>query len=353
MRKIIHIDMDAFYASVEQNDHPDLRGKPVAVGGRKEGGVVAAASYEARRFGVKSALSSRIAARLCPQLIFVKPRFDRYKEISNEIRAIFYEYTDLVEPLSLDEAYLDITHPKIGLKSATLIAIDIKKKIKERTGLIASAGISFNKFLAKIASDMDKPNGLYVVLPENAEVFIEKLPIKKIHGIGKVTAEKMKHAGIFTGKDLKAKTLDDLCLRYGKQGNYYYHVARGIDHRPILPDRKRKSISAENTFSHHLMTLSEIQSHLKPITEEVFRRYQLQSTQGRTISLKIKYGNFKQITRSISQKEVILNLSEIQVLIKSLLNENFLHEAGIRLLGIGISNLQFKKVANPQMSIEF
>ena len=353
MRKIIHIDMDAFYASVEQNDNYDLRGKPVAVGGHKKGGVIAAASYEARKFGVKSALPSRIAARLCPQLIFVKPRFDRYKEISNEINAIFHEYTDLVEPLSLDEAYLDITHPKIALKSATLIAIDIKKKIKERTGLSASAGISFNKFLAKIASDMEKPNGLYVILPENAEAFIEKLPIKKFHGIGKVTAEKMKHAGIFTGKELKEKTREDLSQRYGKQGNYYYNVARGIDNRNILPDRKRKSISAENTFSHHLMTLSDIQSHLKPITEEVFRRYQLQSAQGRTISLKIKYGNFKQITRSKSQKEGIKDFSEIQVLIKSLLNQDLLHEAGIRLLGLNLSNFNPKKDQKTQLTIEF
>ena len=353
MRKIIHIDMDAFYASIEQNDNDNLRGKPVAVGGNKEGGVIAAASYEARKFGIKSALSSRIASRLCPQLIFVKPRFDRYKEISNRIISIFHEYTDLVEPLSLDEAYLDITHPKIGPKSATLIAIDIKKKIKERTGLIASAGISFNKFLAKIASDMKKPNGLYVILPENAEAFIEKLPIKKFHGIGKITADRMKHAGIFTGKELKEKTREDLCLRYGKQGNYYYNVARGIDHRLILSDRKRKSISVENTFSNHLMTLSDLQSNLKPITEEVFRRYQLGSVISRTISLKIKYGNFKQVTRSKSQKKGIVSFSEIQVLIKSLLNQDLLHDAGIRLLGLSLSNFDLKKDRKTQLTINF
>ena len=353
MRKIIHIDMDAFYASIEQNDNDNLRGKPVAVGGNKEGGVIAAASYEARKFGIKSALSSRIASRLCPQLIFVKPRFDRYKEISNRIISIFHEYTDLVEPLSLDEAYLDITHAKIGPKSATLIAIDIKKKIKERTGLIASAGISFNKFLAKIASDMKKPNGLYVILPENAEAFIEKLPIKKFHGIGKITADRMKHAGIFTGKELKEKTRVDLCLRYGKQGNYYYNVARGIDHRLILSDRKRKSISVENTFSNHLMTLSDLQSNLKPITEEVFRRYQLGSVISRTISLKIKYGNFKQVTRSKSQKKGIVSFSEIQVLIKSLLNQDLLHDAGIRLLGLSLSNFDRKKIRKTQLTIDF
>ena len=353
MRKIIHIDMDAFYASIEQNDNDNLRGKPVAVGGNKKGGVIAAASYEARKFGIKSALSSRIASRLCPQLIFVKPRFDRYKEISNKIISIFHEYTDLVEPLSLDEAYLDITHPKIGPKSATLIAIDIKKKIKERTGLIASAGISFNKFLAKIASDMKKPNGLYVILPENAEAFIEKLPIKKFHGIGKITADRMKHAGIFTGKELKEKTRVDLCLRYGKQGNYYYNVARGIDHRLILSDRKRKSISVENTFSNHLMTLSDIQSNLKPITEEVFRRYQLHSVRSRTISLKIKYGNFKQVTRSKSEKKGIVNFSEIQILVKSLLNQDLLHEAGIRLLGLSLSNFDLKKDRKTQLTIDF
>lgn len=353
MRKIIHIDMDAFFASIEQNDDDKLRGKPVAVGGNREGGVIAAASYEARKFGIKSALSSRIAAKLCPQLIFVKPRFERYKEISNKIIRIFHEYTDLVETLSLDEAYLDITHPKIGPKSATLIAIDIKKKIKERTGLIASAGISFNKFLAKIASDIKKPDGLYVILPENAEAFIEKLPIKKFHGIGKVTADKMKQAGIFTGKELKEKTREDLCLRYGKQGIYYYNVARGIDQSLILSNRKRKSISVENTFSNHIMTLSEIQSNLKPITKEVFRRYQLHSVRSRTLSLKIKYGNFKQVTRSKSQKNGIVNFSEIQVLVKSLLSHDLLHEAGIRLLGLSLSNFDTQKDRKTQLTIDF
>ena len=338
IRKIIHIDMDAFFASVEQQDNPELRGKPVAVGGNSERGVVAAASYEARKFGVKSAMASSIAARQCPNLIFVPPRFDRYKEISSVIREVFFEYTDLVEPLSLDEAYLDVTTNKPGLASATHIAKEIKQKIKERTGLTASAGISYNKFLAKIASDMDKPDGLYVILPKDAMEFLRTLKVSKFFGIGKTTAEKMKMAGIFTGGDLRKKSLEDLTLRYGKSGSYYYQICRGIDNREVQPDRERKSISAENTFEKNLMSLKEIKEEITNIAQTTYRRYEKIGKTGRTVTIKVKYGDFKQITRSNTLSTNISSLDQLLEAALGLLNSNLLNEAGIRLLGVGISN---------------
>lgn len=355
-RKIIHIDMDAFYASVEQLDHPELRGKPVAVGGNSKRGVVAAASYEARKFGVKSAMPSAKAYKQCPHLIFVFPRFDRYKELSLQIRSIFFEYTDLVEPLSLDEAYLDVTENKIGLNSATLIAKEIKAKIKNRTGLIASAGISYNKFLAKTASDMDKPDGLFVILPSEAEAFVAKLPVHRFHGIGKVTAEKMVKAGIFTGKELRKKSLEDLQLRFGKAGKYYYDISRGIDHRKVQPSRETKSISAERTFEDNLYDVKEITEEIRRIANIAFERYQKSKiADGHTLTIKLKYADFHQITRSKTFEHPINASSDFVQTAISLLTEDLLEEQGIRLIGVGISN--FKKVepveAPPQLTLNF
>ncbi len=340
MRKIIHIDMDAFFASIEQRDNPDLQGKPVAVGGNSQRGVVAAASYEARKFGVHSAMPSARAAKLCPNLIFVKHRFDVYREASYIIRSIFQSYTDLVEPLSLDEAYLDVTHVKKGPPSATLIARAIKQEIKAQTQLTASAGVSYNKFLAKTASDVDKPDGLFVILPEQADEFLATLPIRKFYGIGKVTAEKMKTAGIFRGEDLRKISLEDMIRRYGKAGDYYYHICRGIDQREVKPHRERKSVSAERTFSKELMRLEEVNEKLAPIIDEVWKRYTKGNAKGKTIVLKVKYGDFRQITKSHTDPEVIDTQEQFQNSVNALLTTSLLNEEGIRLLGVGISNFQ-------------
>lgn len=347
--------MDAFYASVEQRDDPRLKGKPVAVGGSKERGVVAAASYEARKFGVKSAMASSIAARQCPNLIFVKPRFDRYKEVSEQIRSIFYEYTDLVEPLSLDEAYLDVTKNKPGLQSATNIAQEIRAKIKEKTQLNCSAGISYNKFLAKTASDINKPNGQFVILPEEALEFLRKLAVSKFFGIGKATAEKMKKAGIFTGGDLRKKSLEDLTLRFGKSGSYYYNICRGIDHREVKPDRERKSLSAESTFDNDLFGYPEIIKQVQMLSEIVFRRYLKLNRKGKTVTLKIKYSDFKQITRSITQESEIDNQQQLTSIAENLITEDIIQEKGIRLIGIGISNFHTPTSiqTQPQLTLGF
>lgn len=347
--------MDAFYASVEQLDNPELRGRPVAVGGNSQRGVVAAASYEARRFGVKSAMPSAKAAKQCPELVFVAPRFARYKELSQQIKSIFFEYTDLVEPLSLDEAYLDVTENKIGLNSATLIAKEIKAKIKKQTGLIASAGISFNKFLAKTASDIDKPDGLHVILPEQADAFIAKLPVQRFHGIGKVTAEKMVKAGIFTGKELRTKTLKDMILRFGKAGNYYFNIARGIDDRKVQPSRETKSISAERTFESNLYELERIKEEIERIAEISFTRYDKNKLLGHTITLKLKYGDFHQITRSISRPDPILTKSAFIRETIALMNQKLLAEEGIRLIGVGISNFKKEEEAKEpsQLTMDF
>lgn len=332
--------MDAFYASVEQRDNPELKGKPIAVGGNKERGVVAAASYEARQFGVKSAMPSAIAARRCPNLIFVKPRFERYREVSKQIHEVFHEYTDLVEPLSLDEAYLDVTTTKIGKPSATLIAQEIRKKIFERTRLTASAGISYCKFLAKTASDVNKPDGLFVILPEEADNYLKTMPIHRFHGIGKATAEKMKLAGIFTGGDLRKKSLEDLTRRFGKSGGYYFNICRGIDNRPVISDRERKSISAERTFDHNMMRLDEVHQEIRRIAEITFGRYEKTEAKGRTITIKVKYGDFKQITKSHSLDHVVMDVNSLIQESLNLASEDILREEGIRLLGVGISNFR-------------
>jgi DNA polymerase-4 len=341
-RKIIHVDMDAFYASVEQMDNPELRGKPLAVGGSSKRGVVAAASYEARKFGVKSAMSGYKAAKLCPDLIFVKPRFDRYKELSQRIRRIFFEYTDLVEPLSLDEAYLDVTQNKKGQPSATKIAEDIRQKIKDQVGLNASAGISVNKFLAKVASDINKPNGQKTIPPEEVKEFIENLDIRFFYGVGKVTQEKMYRLGIFTGKDLKEKPLDYLQQHFGKSGKYYYLVSRGIHQSAVKPERTRKSLGAERTFSENISSEVFLEEKLDYIAEEVAKRLQKQDVAGKTITLKIKYSNFEIQTRSKTLKLFISSKELIFEEAKALLYQEKLKDS-VRLIGISLSNLNTEK----------
>jgi DNA polymerase-4 len=350
-RKIIHVDMDAFYASVEQMDNPDLRGKPLAVGGSSKRGVVAAASYEARKFGVKSAMSGFKAAKLCPDLIFVKPRFERYKELSQRIRRIFFEYTDLVEPLSLDEAYLDVTQNKKGNPSATKIAEEIRMKIKDQVGLNASAGISINKFLAKIASDINKPNGQKTIPPEEVEEFIEQLDVRLFYGVGKVTKEKMYRLGIFTGLDLRQKSLEFLENHFGKSGKYYYFVSRGIHHSPVKAERTRKSLGAERTFNDNISSEIFLEAKLDLIAEEVAKRLQKQNVAGKTITLKIKYSNFEVHTRSKTLKLFISSKGLIMEEAKALLYQEKLKNS-VRLIGISLSNLNNENKSNDQKDKE-
>lgn len=353
--KIIHVDMDAFYASVEQRDNPELKGLPVAVGGSSKRGVVAAASYEARKYGVFSAMSSVIAFQKCPNLIFVKPRFDHYKRISAEIREIFHEYTDVVEPLSLDEAYLDVTNNKKNMPSATMIAQEIKDKIKAKTNLTASAGISVNKFLAKTASALDKPDGLSVILPQEAEEFVAQLPINKFHGIGKVTAKKMNEIGIFTGADLKRWSEKDLINRFGKAGSYYFNIAYGRDDRKVNPNRIRKSISSEDTFENDLTDLREMHQELEKLCKNVFNWMDKNQKFGKTITVKIKFSDFKVITRSKTHAIEITALSTMVKMSTELLNGVQLDNLAIRLLGVGISNFAFPadKPSGAQLTIDF
>lgn len=350
--------MDAFFASVEQRDFPQYRGKPLAVGSANDRGVVAAASYEARAYGVRSAMASKVALRKCPQLIFAKPRFDVYAGVSKQIRAIFYEYTDLVEPLSLDEAYLDVTENKMNNPSATLIAKEIKQKIKEQTSLTASAGISYNKFLAKIASDFQKPNGLTVITPAQAEKFIEDLPIEKFYGIGKVTAEKMRKMSIQTGYDLKMLEKNELFRYFGKQGIFYYDIVRGTDERNVTPNRARKSLGIEHTFDRDLYNLREIFEALTYLVALFVERLEKHAIMGKTLTLKIKFTNFKQVTRSktvaykLENKEIIYKLAE-DLLIKAMTDQ----DVSIRLLGLSVSNLYEPTTIdidkNGQLSLNF
>lgn len=331
--------MDAFYASVEQRDHPEYRGKPLAVGGSRERGVVAAASYEARKFGVHSAMPSMTAYRLCPEIIFVKPRFEEYKEVSRQIRKIFYQYTDLVEPLSLDEAYLDVTENKMGIPSATLIAREIRSAIKAETQLTASAGISINKFLAKVASDINKPDGVTLIPPSGALSFLESLPIEKFFGIGKVTAAKMKKLGIHTGADLKERSELELARKFGKAGRHYYRIVRAIDNRRVQPDRPSKSVSAENTFRKDVTDPSVMLDFLAPITESVVKRLSKIDTAGRTVTLKIKYHDFTIATRSKTFSTYLNQYDEIYEVIGLLLQQPEPPVKAVRLLGVGVSNL--------------
>jgi DNA polymerase-4 len=340
IRKIIHIDMDAFYASVEQRDNPEYKGKPIAVGGSPEGrgGVVATASYEARKFGVKSAMPSKKAKQLCPKIIFVKPRFDVYKAVSGKIREIFERYTDLIEPLSLDEAFLDVTVDKQNIGSALDIAQLIRKAIKEELQLTASAGVSINKFVAKIASDINKPDGLAFIGPSKIESFMEKLPVEKFFGVGKVTAEKMKSKGLHTGADLKKLTEAELVKNFGKPGRFFYKIIRGIDDREVQPNRESKSVGAEDTFSSDLTRLEEMNFELNKIALSVHERLKRNKLKGRTITLKIKYYDFKIITRSQSFAIALDDFDTIFETAKKLLEATEPVDSRIRLLGISISN---------------
>ncbi|HTE29869.1 MAG TPA: DNA polymerase IV [Chryseolinea sp.] len=339
-RKIIHIDMDAFYASVEQRDNAGYRGKPIAVGGSPEGrgGVVATASYEARKFGVRSAMSSKLAKQRCPDLIFVRPRFEAYKEASLKIREIFKRYTDLIEPLSLDEAYLDVSEDKRNIGSAIEIAKQIKDAIKDELQLTASAGISINKFVAKIASDLDKPNGLTFIGPSRIESFMEALPVEKFFGVGKVTADRMKRMGLFTGADLKKLTEDQLISHFGKSGRFYYKIVRGIDEREVQSSRETKSVGAEDTFPYDLRSLDEMHDELDKLSTVVNERMRRNGLQARTVTLKVKYHDFKQVTRSTSIADVIADIGQLRSLAKQLLATVDIEEKRIRLLGITLSN---------------
>jgi len=339
-RKIIHIDMDAFYASVEQRDNPELRGIPLVVGGSPEGrgGVVATASYEARKFGIRSAMPCKQALQLCPHATFVRPRFAAYKEVSQKIREIFSRYTDLIEPLSLDEAYLDVTEDKLGVGSAIEIAKQIKQAIKDELQLTASAGVSVNKFVAKIASDMNKPDGLTFIGPSAIEGFIEKLAVEKFHGVGKVTAEKMKKMGLFTGADIKQLSQEQLVVHFGKAGNFYYRIVRGIDEREVQPHRETKSVGAEDTFTYDLTTIEEMEAELDKIAAIVCGRLQRYELKGRTVTLKIKYSDFRQITRNRSLASPVNDLETIASIAKQLLAATGPEDKKIRLLGISLSN---------------
>lgn len=338
-RKIIHVDMDAFYASVEQRDNPELRGKPLAVGGSAARGVVAAASYEARKFGVHSAMPSVTAKRKCPDLIFVAPRFDVYKAVSHQIREIFAEYTGLIEPLSLDEAYLDVTENLKGMEIATEIALEIRAKIKQVTGLNASAGISYNKFLAKMASDLNKPNGQAVITPRNGPAFVEALPVKKFHGVGPATAERMSRYGIETGLDLKSKSLEFLAAHFGKSGPYFYGIARGVDERQVRPDRIRKSVGAEDTFAVDIDSLERATVELQPLAEKVWRHCQLQQISGKTVTVKVKYSDFTQITRSRTTGMSLRSLDDVLDTASALLASVYPFKRSVRLLGVTLSSL--------------
>jgi DNA polymerase-4 len=339
LNKIIHVDMDAFYASVEQRDDPALRGRPVAVGGGSERGVVAAASYEARRFGVRSAMASVTARRRCPDLIFVKPRFEVYREVSNQIRAIFRDYTPLVEPLSLDEAYLDVTQDVRGVGSATQIAQEIRARIKEETGLTASAGVSYNKFLAKLASDQNKPDGICVITPAKGAAFVATLDVSRFHGVGPKTAEKMARLGIVTGADLAAQSLAFLQRHFGSSGAYYHDLARGICHRIVKPDRERKSIGAEDTFMTDLTAPADMEAELARIADTVWTRIGDRPISGRTVVLKMKYQDFRIVTRSCSLARPVPGREEFLGIGLELLGRLMPVEKPVRLLGLTLSNL--------------
>ena len=339
-RKIIHIDMDAFYASVEQRDFPEYRGIPLVVGGSPEGrgGVVATASYEARKFGIRSAMSAKQALQLCPHATFIRPRFPAYKEASQKIREIFSRYTDLIEPLSLDEAYLDVTEDKLNIGSAIDIAKQIKQAIKDELQLTASAGVSINKFVAKIASDINKPNGLTFIGPSSIASFMEKLAVEKFHGVGKVTAEKMKKMGLFTGADLKNLPQEELTRHFGKSGNFYYQIVRGIDDREVRPNRETKSAGAEDTFAYDLTTTEEMEAEIDKIVKIVHDRLVKNNLKGRTVTLKIKYSNFKQITRNRSLLTLIQDQETIGNIAKQLLANTDPEGKKVRLLGVTLSN---------------
>jgi DNA polymerase-4 len=353
IRKIIHIDMDAFYASVEQRDDPALRGQPVAVGGRQRG-VVMAASYEARKFGVRSAMPSATAKRLCPELVFVKPRFDVYKEVSRQIRDIFLEYTPLVEPLSLDEAYLDVTDNLKGMPLASDIAREIRARILERTGLTASAGISYNKLLAKLASDHRKPNGQTVIPPEKGPAFVESLPVARFHGVGPKTAEKMNRLGIHTGADLREQSLEFLEQYFGRAGAWYYAIARGQDERRVVPDRPRKSVGSETTFMQDLARRTDIEQGVRSVLDDVWSYCERTGIAGRTVTVKIKYADFQIITRSRTLAEPVLSRETLERTSLELVGTIFPLQKSVRLLGVSLHNLHRRDglTVPPQMTLQ-
>ena len=336
-RKIIHVDMDAFFASVEQRDNPDLRGKPVAVGGGSKRGVVAAASYEARVFGVRSAMPSVTAQRQCPDLVFVKPRFDVYREVSRQIREIFSRHTDLIEPLSLDEAYLDVTHDKQGIGSAVKIAKAIRAAIKNETGLTASAGVSYNKFIAKLASDQNKPDGMCVILPDQGAAFVATLPVRRFHGVGPQTAAKMARLGIETGADLAARSEQWMQQNFGSSGPYLFRAARGIDHRRVNPSRERKSLSVELTYFDDKRSEAELRDALNHIVETLWERAERSQTRARSVTLKIRYSDFRTITRSLSYASAITSQMELNRIGHQLLEKILPPEMAVRLMGLTFS----------------
>jgi len=355
IRKIIHIDMDAFFASVEQRDFPQYRNKPLAVGNPGRRGVISAASYEARKFGIHSAMPSAIAKGRCPNLIFAPVRFDKYKEVSAQIMDIFYDYTDLVEPLSIDEAFLDVTHNKRNLPSATLIAKEIKKRIKQKTQLTASAGISVNKFLAKIASDIDKPDGLTLIPPDKMHEFIKTLPIEKFFGVGKVTARKMKNLGIYTGADLLKRSLEQLYTFFGKTGVFYYNIVRGEDNRRVQPFRLRKSIGAENTFLDDIADLEKLNELLREIVGRVWARVEKAKLSGKTITLKMKYHDFVLKTHSLTLSNFLKSCEDLEKISINLMQNSVIPGKPIRLLGVSISNLNnaFERKTGVQLTLNF
>ncbi|WP_084679219.1 DNA polymerase IV [Methylocystis sp. ATCC 49242] len=338
-RKIIHVDMDAFFASVEQRDNPDLRGKAVAVGGSSERGVVAAASYEARKFGVHSAMPSVTARRKCPDLIFVKPRFDVYKAVSTQIREIFAEYTAIIEPLSLDEAYLDVTTNLKGIETATEIAQEIRAAIRSKIGLTASAGVSYNKFLAKLASDHRKPDGMFVITPRMGPAFVEGMAVEKFHGVGPATKAKMNRLGIHTGRDLRSQALPFLIENFGKAGGHFYWISRGVDHRPVRADRIRKSVGAEQTFALDMTDLAAMREALEPVIDKVWRHCETTGVRGRTVTLKVKFSDFDLITRSRTLPHAIDTRAELARNVFETLTGAFPFRKPVRLLGVSISSL--------------
>jgi len=354
VRKIIHIDMDAFYASVEQRDDPSLRGRPVAVGGSRERGVVAAASYEARRFGVRSAMPSKAALRLCPELVFVAPRFDAYREISLEIRRIFARYTPLIEPLSLDEAYLDVTENLKGIPTATQVAKEIRAEILRRTGLTASAGVSYNKFLAKLASDHRKPNGMFVITPEMGPTFVEDLEVSRFHGVGPATAAKMERHGIRTGKDLREQSLTFLQQHFGKAGAQFHAISRGEDDRPVVPDRLRKSSGSETTYPRDLGDPEEVEAGVEALADEVWGWCEKAGSLARTVTVKVRYADFSQITRSQTSPGPVDSRSALAGVAIELVRSVFPLSKKVRLLGVSVSNFEASgQVDDAQGSFDF
>jgi len=346
-RKIIHVDMDAFYASVEQRDNPELKGKPVAVGGGHRG-VVAAASYEARKYGVRSAMPSVTAKRRCAELVFVKPRFDVYRAVSQQIREIFADYTDLIEPLSLDEAYLDVTEDRRGLGSARAIAEEIRARIKAETGLTASAGVSYCKFIAKLASDQNKPDGLCVIPPGKGAAFVATLPVKRFHGVGPVTAAKMEKLGILTGADLASWPIEQLEAHFGSSGRWYWRIARGIDEREVKPDRPYKSVSAERTFDVDYVEADDLKRELERVAGYAWQRIERSDVKGRTVTLKVKFGDFSQITRSKSLPAAVPDFASFEAIGQALLEALLPVPKGIRLLGLGLHSMVEEGETGPQ-----